>query len=160
MDDPRGIERVERRRRAVLPGEIGVALVLEDRHTVLGRQLQQSVPTLDRHDRAGRVLDGRDRVNELRGDPPALQVLQDLFKSIHADAVVVERGRDDVGAEPLHLADRPAIGELLNDHRIAGLDEGGVEEIHALQRARRQHDVVGRAGNAAAAPELGGDKLA
>ncbi len=53
-----------------------------------------------------------------------------------------------------------AIGVLLEDHRVARLEQQLVDQVDALQRARGDQHVVGVGGDAAAARSLLGDELA
>ena len=56
------------------------------------------------------------------------------------------------------LRERTAIAFLLDEHGIATREQHAVDEIEGLQRARRDQDLVGRAGNAGVpldlAPEI------
>jgi hypothetical protein len=119
------------------------------RHAVFDRHLEELLPAFERHDAAGRVLDGRDRVDVFRGDALALEVLKDVGERVDLDAVFIERCANDLLALALQLGDRAAIGEFLEDHRVADFEQHGVDEVDALARARRNQDVVGRAVDAA-----------
>ena len=102
-----------------------------------------------RQDRAGRVLHGRDRVDVFGHGPFALQLVEDLRQRVEAQAVIVERRADDIDAEALQLADRPAIGEFLEDHGVAAVEQHPVDQVEALAGAGGDQHLVGRAVDAA-----------
>ena len=82
---------VDRGRALAVPDQVGIAIVLEDRHAVLLRQLQHLGAARLGHDGAGRVLHGRDGVDVFRRDAAALVVGQRGRQRIHPHAVLVER---------------------------------------------------------------------
>ena len=45
---------------------------------------------------------------------------------------LIERGADDVDAEPLQLGQVAAIGEFLQDHRVARFQQHLVDQIDCL----------------------------
>ena len=64
MDDAGALAHgIDRGWAAAVPDQVGIAVVLEDRHAVLFRQLEQLETALLPHDGAGRVLHGRDGVD-------------------------------------------------------------------------------------------------
>ena len=88
MDDAAVLaHRMERGRALAVPDQVGIAVVLEDRHAVLLRQLQQFGAARLGHDGAGRVLHGRDGVDVFRRDAAALQVGQRRRQRVHPHAV-------------------------------------------------------------------------
>src|SRR5690348_2114756 len=101
-----------------IPDQIGIAVVLEDRHAIFGREIEKRTPALLRHDRAGRVLHSRDGVDEFRLDVALLQRGQLLRQGIDAHAVAIEWNSNNLNAEPLEPIDRTLIAVLLDDHRI------------------------------------------
>src|ERR1017187_8286544 len=66
--------RMERGRALAVPDQVGIAIVLEDRHAILFRELQEFGAARLGHDGAGRVLYGRDGVDVFRRDAAALEV--------------------------------------------------------------------------------------
>src|SRR5262245_21145056 len=64
---------VERGRPPAVPDQVGVAIILENRHVVLFRQAQQLVAALFAQDRAGRILHGRDGVDVFGADAAPLR---------------------------------------------------------------------------------------
>src|SRR5205823_9189111 len=63
-------------------------------------------------------------------------------------------------AEPRQPVQRALIGLLLDQHGIAARQQGLVDEVERLQRARHDHYVVGDAGNAGITLELCGKEFA
>ena len=91
---------VERRRPPAVPDQIGVAIVLEDRHAVLLGEPQQLDAARFAQDRAGRILHRRDGVDVFRPHAAALEIVERSGERVHAHAVAVERNADGVDAEP------------------------------------------------------------
>ena len=100
MTLPRRAHGVERGRALAVPDQVGIAIVLEDRHAVLLGRAEQLGAALLRHDGAGRVLHGRDGVDVFRPDAAALEVVERGRQRVHPHAVAVERNADRVDAEP------------------------------------------------------------
>ena len=118
------------------------------------------MPAVERQDAAGRVLDGRDRVDVFRLHAARLQPVEDRRQRIDADAVLVERHADDVDAAALQLGQRTAVGIFLDQDGVARREEKAADDIDALARARGDQDVIARAGDGAMAAELAGDEIA
>src|SRR6516162_7533494 len=135
MDDLLRVHRIERRWARSFPGQVGVALVFENRDTVLAGQGQQRLATIARENRAGRVLHGRDRIDVFGPDPFAPEILDDAGETIDRQALVVERRADDVYTQPLQFGQGAAIGELLEDDGVAALEQQAVDEIDGLPGA-------------------------
>ena len=161
VDHPRGIaQRPDRRRPRPLPQEVGVAVVLEDRHAEPLRQLQQLEPAgLGQH-AARRVLHRRDRIDVLRPHALALKPRQDLAERVGPDALLVERRPDGVHADGGKSRQRAAIGRGLGDHGIAGREQDRVDQIERLKRAGGDQDLVGATIHARAPLERARDELA
>ena len=151
---------VERGRTLAVPDQIRVAFILEDRDAVVLQQPQQLAPALFSHDRGGRILHGRDRVDVLGADAAALEVRERRRQRIHAHAARVQRNADGVDAEARQARERAAIARLLDDDGVAAREQNAVDEIERLQRAGRDQDLVGVAGDAGMPLELGGQELA
>ena len=96
----------------------------------------------------------------LRPDALALELVERGRERIHPHAVPVERNADDVDAEPRQPVDRALVAVLLDDDGVAAREQHAVDQIERLQRARREQDVVGRAGDARIGLELGDEELA
>jgi hypothetical protein len=82
---------VERGRAPAVPGEVGVAIILEDRDVVLLRQPQELATARLAQDGAGRILYGRDRVDVFGADASTLEVVEHGGHRVDAHAVLVER---------------------------------------------------------------------
>ena len=63
------------------------------------RQGDEPVAALLRHHRAGWVLVGSDRVDELRLDTLRREFVEDPLQRVHIHAIVVDRHARDLGAE-------------------------------------------------------------
>ncbi len=137
--------RMDRRRPLSRPDQIGIAIVLEDRHAVFGRQSQQFGAPALRHDAAGRVLHGRDGVDVFRPDAAALEIGQRRGQHVHAHAILVEGNADHVDAEPRQAGQRALIALLLDNHGIAARQQRAVDEVERLQRAGHDQEIVDRA---------------
>ena len=145
---------VERRRPPAVPDEIGVAIVLEDRHAVLRGEAQQLMPACFAHDRAGRILHGRNGVDVFRPHAAALEVVERGCERVDAHALGVERDADGRNAKPRQTCQCALIRRLLDDDGIAAIEENAVDEIDRLQRAGGDEDFVGIARDAGGALEL------
>ena len=132
MDDAAGpAHRIERGRPFAVPDQIGIAIVLEDRHAILRCELQELGAARLRHDGAGRVLHGRDDVDVYRLD-----------------------------AEPRQSVQRALIGLPLDNNGVAARQQRRVDEVERLQRAGDDQDIVGDAVDAGIALELCRQKFA
>ena len=149
-----------RRRPLSVPDQIGVAIVLEDRHAVFGGEPQQFEPARLVHDRAGRILHGRDGVNIFRPHRARFQIVEHIRQHVHPHAAVVERNADSVDAEPRQPRQRTLIAGLLDDDGVAAVEQNAVDQIERLQRAGGDEDFVGGAGDAGIALELLRQKFA
>ena len=151
---------MQRRRPLAVPDQVGIAIVLEDRHAVLFGEPQHVVPARFAQNRAGRILHGRDGVDVFRPDAAALEIVERRGERVHAHALAVERNADGVDAEPGPAIERALIGLGLGDDRIAARQQDAVDQIERLQRARGDQDLAGVAGDARGALELLRQKLA
>ena len=161
MDDAAVLaHRMQRRRPLAVPDQVGIAIVLEDRHAVLFGEPQHFVPARFAQDRAGRILHGRDGVDVFRPDAAALEIVERRGQRVHAHAVAVERNADGVDAEPGPAIERALIGLGLGDDGVAARQQDAVDQIERLQRAGGDQDFVGVAGDAGGALELLRQKFA
>ncbi len=145
---------IDRGRTLAAPGEVGVAIVFEDRHAIVARQLQHLGAAALGQDRAGRVLHRRDGVDIFRRDAAPLVVGERGSQRIDPDAVLVEGNADGIDAEPCEPVQRALIGLLLDQHGVALRQQRVVDEVERLQRAGDDQDVIGRAVDAGIALEL------
>ncbi len=151
---------VDRGRPLAVPDQVGIAVVLEDRHAVLLRQFQHLRAAGLRHDRASRVLHGRDGVDVFRRDAAALVVGERGRQRVHPHALIVQGNADRLDAEPRQPGQCALIGLLLDQHGVAARQQGLVDEIERLQRTRDDRDVVGGAGDAGVALEFRREEFA
>jgi hypothetical protein len=80
--------------------------------------------------------------------------------SSSAAAFLVERNADRLDAEPVEAVERAEIGDLLYQHGVAAREQQSVDELDPLQGTGGDQDLVGGAGNAGVARELGDQELA
>ncbi len=66
-------------------------------------------------------------------------VAEVALEHLRVEPLVVQRDRDDLGAQPREDLQRPVVRRRLDEHAVAGPDELVGEEAEALERARR-HD--------------------
>jgi hypothetical protein len=124
------------------------------------RERQELATARLAQDGAGRILHGRDGVDELGSDAATREVGERGRHDVRPHAVAVERNADGVDAEARKPVQRALIAFLLDDDRIPAREKYAVDEIERLQRARCDQDLVGGAGNARRARELRGQELA
>ncbi len=154
------VHRIERGRPFAVPDQVGIAIVLEDRHAVLRGELQELRAACLQHDAAGRVLHGRDGVDVFRRGAAALEVGERGRQRVHPHPLVVERDADHVYAEPGQPVQRALIGLLLDDNGVAARQQRRVDEVERLERAGDDQDIVGDAVDAGIALELRRQKFA
>ena len=125
--------------RLAVVADAAVGVVLENRQVVLGGDLDEPAAALDADRAAGRILEGRDRVEERHR--AALAELG--FERVEVEALVVHRERHDLGAVAREDLQRPVVGRPLDEHapRPHGELHGRVED-EPLQPARRQEDAA------------------
>ena len=152
--------RMDRRRTAAVPDQVGIAVVLEHGHAVLLRQPQQFGAAHLAHDGAGGILHGRDGVDVFRPDIAPLKVGERGRERISAHALAVQRHADRVDAEQGEPGQRALKALLLDDDGVAARQEHPVNQIERLQRPRHDQEIVGRACDPCFASELGGEEFA
>src|SRR5438270_7457061 len=160
MDHLLRVHRIQRWRTRPRPTQVGIALVLENRDAVLAGQCEQLLAALARQDRAGRVLDRRDRIDVFRYDIFSPEVLEDPSERIDPQAVVIERRADDVDAEALELGQRAALSEFFENDGVAALEQQLIDKIDALPGAGGDQDIIRRAFDGGAARDLVDDEIA
>ena len=146
---------VERGRPLVIPDEVGVAVVLEDRHAVGFGELEHFDAAGLGQDacRSGSARSGWCRCISAR-TPRRLRSSSALESASIRMPSLVERDADDVDAEPRQPVDRALVAVLLDDDGVAARQQHAVDQIERLQRAGGDQDVVGGAGDAGVALEL------
>src|SRR6185437_14822086 len=88
--------RTQRGRAGTIPDQVGVALVLEDRHAVRFRQAQDFRTPRFTHDGRGRVLHGRNRVDVFGADASVAQLVDCGLEVFAAESVAVDGNTDNV----------------------------------------------------------------
>ena len=79
---------------------------------------------------------------------------------VHAQPLAVERDAHGVDAEARQPRQRAAVARLLDQHGVAAGREQRIDEVDGLQRARRDQDLLGVAGDAGVPLELARQELA
>ena len=152
--------RIERGRALAVPDQVGIAIVLEDRHAILCCELQELGAARLRQDGAGRVLHGRDGVDVFRRDAMALEVGERGRQRVHPHPLLVKRDADRVDAKPGQSVQRALIGLPLDNNGVAARQQRRVDEVERLQRAGDDQDIVGDAVDAGIALEFCREKFA
>ena len=131
---------MDRRERLAVVADAAVRVVLENRQVVRGGDLDEPPAALGSDRAAGRILEGRDRVEERHR--PALRELG--LERVQVEPLVVHRERHHLGPVARQDLQRPVVGRPLDEHasRPHGELHGGVEH-EALQATRRQVDAAG-----------------
>src|SRR5262244_3673088 len=161
MDHAAGLAHgVERWRPPPAPNQVGVAIVLEDRHAIVLRQPEKLASAMLRHDGAGRILHGRDRVDVLRPDVAALEIGERRRQCLHTHAVLVERNADRLDAQAIEPRERALIGVLLDDNGVAACEQHAVDEVERLQGPRHDQNLVEGARNSGVMLELAREEFA
>src|ERR1700743_2703874 len=123
-DEAGAVEAQQRRQRLAFVAEVAVDVVLEDDDFVLLGKLEQTFAPGERRLHAGRQLEGRDHVHQLRPHAVGLH-REDLALAVLAvDAFGVDRDGAHVGFAHLHVADRVGEAGGLDEDAVAGVDEG------------------------------------
>ena len=94
MTPPLPAHGIERGRALAVPDQVGIAVVLENRHAILFGELQEFGAARLRHDGAGRVLHGRDGIDVFRRDAAALEIGERRRQRVHPHALMVQRNAD------------------------------------------------------------------
>ena len=123
---------IQRRRTFAIPDQIGVAIVLEDRHAMLLGELEHFGTPRFWQNRAGWILHRRHRVNVFRANVAALEIVERRGQRIHAHAIAVERNADRVDAKPRPAIERALIGFGFGDDGIAARQQNAVDQIERL----------------------------
>ena len=119
-----------------------VGVVLDDQDLVLARDLEDLHAALPAERHAGRVLERRDRVEEL--DPPAgrahphdglAQRLGDHALGVHVDV-------DDLGLERPEDDHRGDVAGPFGQHDVAGVEEELGDQLERVLRSGGDDDVV------------------
>ena len=104
---------------------------------MLGHQLDDRAPPRLRHDGAGRVVEGRDRVDERR--PEVLGQL--LPQLVDDEPFAVDLDAREHGARVEQHPLGPVVNRVLGNDGRTGLEEAH-EQPERMERAVRQHDAA------------------
>jgi hypothetical protein len=142
-DELAAVERAQRRQRRALVAQQAVRVVLEHEQLALGGDLDEAAPAWQGHRHAARVLERRDRVDELRPAALALEAVERLLEQVDAHPVVVHVDLHDVGLVGAEGGHGARVGRRLGDDDVARVDERLADEVDDLLAARRDEDVLG-----------------
>ena len=106
------------------------------------RQRDHAFPSLQRQDRAGRVVYGRDRIDELWRDALSLQAFQGRFQRVHIHAVLIDRHEFHLYAETVQFRIGAAVITLLQNRHIARPGQRSVHQVHRLKRTGGDQDFI------------------
>src|SRR5690606_29066107 len=118
-------------RTLAVPHEVGIALVLEDRHAVALAELDHSLAPLGRQDARRRILYRWDRVEILGPYALGLEVGEDTPERFDVEALLVERRRNHVDAEAPHSAQKAAVTRFLDDDRVTLFEQQRIDELES-----------------------------
>jgi hypothetical protein len=121
-----------------------VRVVLEHEDLVRTADLEDLGPPLGGERHAGRVVEVRDRVQELDAPPLAAQVRDRLAQRLGDEPVLVHRDVHDARLVRPEHAHRTDVARRLGEHDVAGVEEQLRHEVERLLRPGRRHDVVDR----------------
>ena len=123
---------------------IAVTVVLYEYAVVARGDFDQLKAPRFRHHGAGRILVGRQRINEAWRPVLAVESSQALFESVHAHALVVDRHADHLVAHALERRDGARVAELLHDHNVVVVFAEVISnDSHTLHGAVHKRDVLG-----------------
>lgn len=117
---------------------------------MLGGELDQASAPGDAEGGPGGVLEGGHGVDQL-----GTAAGQHLLERLQLHALLVHGNPDQLGAGAAKHADRPGVGELLGDDRVAGADQGPGDQIDGLLDPVGD-DQIGRPGFQAVAQQVSG----
>ncbi|VXC03351.1 conserved hypothetical protein [Exiguobacterium sp. 8A] len=139
--------------RLVEPEE-SVGVVLEHEDVVRPADVEHLDASLSAHRDAGRVVEVRDRVEEL--DPLALgaEVRDRLTQRLGDQPELVGRHVHRLGLVRPEDTDRTDVGRRLGEHDVARIDEQPRDEVERVLRARGDHDVLGAGADALEAHDV------
>ena len=103
------------------------------------RRPPRAPPARERERPAGRVLEGRDGVEQ-----PRAVARGERRDGVRVEAVVVARDRHHLRAGELEGLQRGEIRRLLDEHRVARLEQHGRDQRQRLLGAARDQQLLGR----------------
>ena len=106
----------------------------------MGESKQLDTP-LSRHDCAGRILVGRQRIDETRRSILFVQTCQDTRQHVHLHALIIERNTNHFDTQRLVCVDGAGVAVLLHNHDIVSpLTQRLRNQSYRLHGTVRQHD--------------------
>ncbi len=120
----------EARDRLALEAEHPVGVVLEHGRAPVGREVEEAPPILERERAAARVLEGRDRVDDVA-------LAERAVDRVDVEAVVRELHLLHLGAELAEDRERAVVARRLHEEARARLHEVARREGEALERPIR-----------------------
>ena len=160
VDDPaRRVERVQRRQRLALEAQLAVGVVLHEQQVALLGVRHQRAAALEGERGAGRVLERRDDVEELRRAALRQQPLVRVGQPVEPDALAVHRHLVDLGAAGREGRHGAGVGRPLGQDRVARVEHDAAQEVDRLLPAGRD-DELARARLGAALGHQRGQRVA
>jgi hypothetical protein len=118
-------------------------VVFDHRKIEFFRELQHSKRDVRAHVGAGRILHHRLREVDAR-----LVLLGEFFERGDIGSVGIARNAQEPSAVQPQIAEQIVVSRVVDEHRIAGLDEMAHDEVERLTGAVRQDDLRCARGNA------------
>jgi hypothetical protein len=114
---------VERWRPPAVPDQVGITIIFENRHVVRLREPQQLTPARFTHNRASRILHGRDDIDVFGADAAPLEVIERCGDRVNAHAVIVERNAHRIDTQSCKPRQRALIAFLLDENGVTGCEQ-------------------------------------
>jgi hypothetical protein len=143
VQDVVGVQRAQRGQRLGVEREQAVGVVLDDQQVVLAGDGDHLVPAAQALGDPGRVLEVRDRVEELDSSARGPQRHQGRAERDRVDALVVHADVDDLALVGVEGAQRADVAGPLGQHDVPGIAEHARDKVERLLGAAGDDDVVG-----------------
>ncbi len=143
-DGRRRVQRAQRRRRLARVGELAVHVVLDEHEVLAPRQLEQAQAARRGQTHAGRVVVGRDGVEQARAPSRRPDLADGRVQRVHVETLRVQRHADDVHRVVGDDAQRQVVGRALDEDHVAGVGEQGHDLAEGLRVAAAHQHVVRR----------------
>ncbi|GAA3120603.1 hypothetical protein GCM10020001_046040 [Nonomuraea salmonea] len=142
VDDAVGVVGAQRAQRLAVEAEQSVRVVLDDQDPGPLADVEHLLAAGDVERDTGRVLEGRDGVEELDGRARGFEGVDRLGQRLGHDALVVHGDVDDFGLISGERAEGAHVGGTLCEHHVARVDEDAGDEVEGLLRPDGDDDVV------------------
>ena len=133
-----GFHRFDGRNRLTLIAQLKIRIVLENQNVVLLCKLQQLTAALQRHGTSGRVLEGRDNIDELN----TLSGGKNLLQLVHTHAFVIHRNTLEVRAEAAERIECADKARPLTDNGVALVNHRLGKQADGLLAASRDNQLI------------------